>query len=81
MESHKADVQRLSLLVKEAIRNITSYLSREEAERGISKTKGGKYSWKTWQCFSSFIVLQPGAITEANVRFSFLSSNTKKEVV
>lgn len=69
MESCKADVQRLSLLIKAALRNITNY--PKEQKGGSVQLKGEIPAGRFGSAFAfSFTVLQPRAATN-KCQFSF----------
>lgn len=79
MESCKADVQRLSLLIKEALRNITNY--PKEQKGGSAQLKGEIPAGKLGSALLLVLLYYNLVLLQINVIFCFFWSKTGKKKV
>lgn len=77
MESCKADVQRLSLLIKEALRNITNY--PKEQKGGSVQLKGEIPAGRLGSALLLVLLYYSLALLEINVSFPSLVKNGRKK--
>lgn len=76
MESCKADVQRLSLLIKAALRNITNY--PKEQKGGSVQLKGEIPAGRLGSALFLILLYYNLVLLQINVSFPFLVKNRKK---
>lgn len=77
MESCKADVQRLSLLIKEALRNITNY--PKEQKGGSAQLRGEIPAGKLGRALLLVLLYYNLVLLQTKVRFCFLVKNREKK--